>query len=194
MQGNSSAIKRRNPSAPARWLVNDGRLNYSSRRIRVPGGHNITKIKATLNKTIRVLDYGCGFGRDADEYNWERYDPIYFPEMPSGYFNHILCTYVLNTVNPIKHVDIIEDVLDKLTPGGSAYFTVRRDITEQKKGRGCIQYPVYLDDMKSIREISKYEIYKYCPNDSFKLWFEENNEGLSQLGHFEAMRRAWYRD
>ena len=25
-----------------------------------------------------VLDYGCGYGFDAEYYNWDKYDPYYF--------------------------------------------------------------------------------------------------------------------
>ena len=32
----------------------------------------------------RVLDYGCGFGFDADHFGWEAYDPHYRQKLPRG--------------------------------------------------------------------------------------------------------------
>ena len=36
----------------------------------------------------RVLDYGCGFGLDADHFGWEAYDPVLPPEAPGGTVRH----------------------------------------------------------------------------------------------------------
>ena len=33
----------------------------------------------------RVLDYGCGFGFDADHFGWEAYDPHYRQKVPDGF-------------------------------------------------------------------------------------------------------------
>ena len=47
----------------------------------------------------RVLDYGCGFGFDADHYGWKSYDPYYRPTLPEGQFDTIVCIAVINTLS-----------------------------------------------------------------------------------------------
>jgi hypothetical protein len=47
----------------------------------------------------RVLDYGCGFGFDANQFGWESYDPYYQPREPEGQFDTIVCTLVLNALS-----------------------------------------------------------------------------------------------
>jgi 2-polyprenyl-3-methyl-5-hydroxy-6-metoxy-1,4-benzoquinol methylase len=77
----------------------------------------------------RVLDYGCGRGGDADRLDCERWDPWWWPAMPEGKFDTILCTYVLNVLPADEEEDILEDIRDRLRAhGGKAYVTVRRDL------------------------------------------------------------------
>ncbi len=99
-----TAIARRRASAPARWLCRNPGL----------GG--------------RILDYGCGHGGDADNLDLESYDPHFAPTMPSGTFNVILCTYVLNTLPKAREQAILGDILDRLAERGVAYNTVRRNV------------------------------------------------------------------
>ena len=131
-----TAIKRNKPSAPMKWLHTNGYL------------------------IGRTLDFGCGRGMDAATYSLEAYDPYWCPDMPTGKFDTITCIYVLNTVPIDKSACIIEQIKDKLEPGGKAYFAVRRDFKKKKKGRGCIQRCVKLN-FPSIRKSSTYEIYEY---------------------------------
>ena len=56
------AIKRKNPSKASSILIN---------------------LKILDNN---VLDYGCGYGFDADFYSWEKYDPYYFDNFPTKNF------------------------------------------------------------------------------------------------------------
>src|SRR5262245_42444356 len=44
----------------------------------------------------RVLDYGCGFGFDADHFGWEAYDPHYRQKAPEGVFDTVVCNHVAN--------------------------------------------------------------------------------------------------
>lgn len=78
----------------------------------------------------RMLDYGCGRGYDAEFYGMDAYDPHYKPTPPTGKFDTITCTYVLNTL----HLKAVEEVLSKiknlLKKSGAAYIAVRRDIVE----------------------------------------------------------------
>jgi ATP adenylyltransferase len=122
VQGASTAIKRARPSGPARSLAEQSLLRG------------------------RCLDYGCGRGKDADTFNMERFDPHWAPQPPTGKFDTILCTYVLNVVPPQDVPNILRTIQDLLAPGGRAYLTVRRDLGGQdKKGRGTTQRHVELD-------------------------------------------------
>ncbi len=99
-----TAISRKTPSAPMTRLASDGRL------------------------VGRVLDYGCGKGRDADEYHTDRYDPHYSPGVPPGTFDTITCNYVLNVIEcSVARLAVLRDIHDRLTPNGTAYLTVRND-------------------------------------------------------------------
>ena len=74
MNAHKTAIARRGPSAPMKWLDAHGLI------------------------VGRTLDYGCGRGRDAETYGVERFDPHYAPAMPAGWFRTIVCNYVLNVI------------------------------------------------------------------------------------------------
>lgn len=99
-----TAIARNRPSAPARWLAQEGLLRG------------------------RLLDYGSGRGADARAYKMAAYDPHFAPERPAGRFDTVLCTYVLNVLpDRAEREAVLDDVLSLLRPGGSAYVTVRND-------------------------------------------------------------------
>jgi ATP adenylyltransferase len=100
-----TAIKRTRVSAPTRYLNSKGLL------------------------VGRVLDYGCGYGEDASEFGFEVYDPYFFPRMPRGKFDTIICNYVLNVVPENIQNWIVRDIERRLKPNGFAYITVRRDLT-----------------------------------------------------------------
>ena len=104
-----TAITRKGPSAPAKKLVKLGLVRG------------------------KVLDYGSGRGEDA---RWLRsqgfkvsaYDPHHGPKSkPSGRFDTVLVTYVLNVLPPREQLDVIKAARRLLTPGGRAYLTARTD-------------------------------------------------------------------
>lgn len=77
-----------------------------------------------------VLDYGCGRGKDAEELGADAYDPTFAPDPPTGMYDTILCTYVLNVVSEETEAQILGKIETLLKPGGAAYVTVRRDLPE----------------------------------------------------------------
>lgn len=109
-----TAISRRTASAPLRRLLKDGRI------------------------TGRVLDFGCGRGRDVEElvaqgYDAWGYDPHWSPERPEGTFDTVVCTYVLNVLPPEGARAVLDAIRLLLrSPTGTAYITVRRDLKEWK--------------------------------------------------------------
>jgi SAM-dependent methyltransferase len=98
-----TAIARSKPSAPTLFLKTNGDIKG------------------------KVLDYGCGRGRDCQFLECDGYDPHYRPEMPTGKYDTILCNYVLNVI-PSRKVrqQVLDKIEDLLAPDGSAYITVRR--------------------------------------------------------------------
>jgi len=102
-QCHRTAIARKKPSRPAKWLADH------------------------LCLRGRVLDYGCGRGFDALHYDLETYDPHGFPTLPPGKFDTIVCIYVLNIVSEREQAMIIQRIKHLLAPHGHAYFAVRRD-------------------------------------------------------------------
>jgi hypothetical protein len=76
----------------------------------------------------RVLDYGCGFGFDADYFGWEGYDPYHRPSEPAGVYDTILCTLVLNVLSRNNRAKVLSRVQSLLADSGHAYLAVSRNI------------------------------------------------------------------
>jgi diadenosine tetraphosphate (Ap4A) HIT family hydrolase len=80
-----------------------------------------------------VLDFGSGFGKDAEflrskNISCTNYDPHHSPEYPIVKFDSILWHYVLNVVLPEVEAEVLMSVSELLKPTGKAFFTVRRDL------------------------------------------------------------------
>ena len=137
-----TAIARNMPSVPARWL----------------SANNLLKGKC--------LDYGSGRGQDALTYNMDEYDPQFQPKFPTELYDAVTCTYVLNVVPYWIQEDIIKKVTALLNEGGTAYFSVRRDIPREGIQGNNLKdyyrqyYVTLLLPCVGIREISTYAIYK----------------------------------
>ena len=142
-----TAIKRTSLSVPTRYLLQ----------------HNLLK--------GRVLDFGCGYGFDTDElkrqgYDITGYDYYYRPEYPDGKFDTILCNYVLNVLEPYAQAEVMMNVTNLLAPTGTAFFAVRRDLTEEGFRLHAIhrQYTYQCNvrlPFQSLERNSSYELYQY---------------------------------
>lgn len=97
----------------------------------------------------RILDFGCGYGFDTDKlkrqgYDITGYDYYYRPEYPDGKFDTILCNYVLNVLEPYAQAEVMMNVTNLLASTGTAFFAVRRDLTEEGFRLHAIHRPVHL--------------------------------------------------
>jgi len=121
--------------------------------------------------TGRVLDFGCGVGADLDFLRVQGldvsgFDPYYAPAEPSGRYDTILCIYVLNVLLPEEQSHVLMAVSELLSPGGRAYFAVRRDVrrggfrTHAKYGCQVYQCNVVLP-YRSVFRNEYCEIYEY---------------------------------
>ena len=142
-----TAIKRTDLSAPVRYLLQ----------------HDLLK--------GRILDFGCGFGYDTDElkrrgYDITGYDYYYRTEYPEGKFDTIFCVYVLNVLEPYAQAEVMMNVSNLLSPKGTAYFAVRRDLKEE----GFRLHAIYREytyqcnvrlPFLSLDCNSSYELYQY---------------------------------
>lgn len=122
MNEHKTAIVRRKISSPARYLRDNGRL------------------------IGRTLDYGCGKGFDADTLGMEGYDPYYRSVQPTGTYDTITCTYVLNVIeDEAIRLDVLACIAERLSPGGTAYISVRADVKKDgHTSKGTYQADVRL--------------------------------------------------
>ena len=102
-----TAIGRTKISTPMRWLNSRG-----------------------LIQGWDILDYGCGRGFDADQFQMEKYDPHYFPNdaLLERKWDLIVCHYVLNVVSEPVAQHIMDKIESMLNAGGQAFITVRCDV------------------------------------------------------------------
>jgi 2-polyprenyl-3-methyl-5-hydroxy-6-metoxy-1,4-benzoquinol methylase len=138
-----TAAKRKRPSAPMRWLIENGHVKLAHRK-------------------GRILDYGCGRGTDADWYGFHAWDPAWRPAVPKGTFDAITCIYVLNVLPKVVEGPILKNIRGLLKPGGRAYVAVRRDVPRHRVTKNGLQRQVRLD-LPVLHEDAKFCIYEVRP-------------------------------
>ena len=131
------AIRRSTVSFAAEWLVREGHVMG------------------------RVLDFGCGFGFDADHYGWEAVDPYYRQQDLQGPFDTIICNHVVNMLTRASRKRTIHQIQGLLATEGVAFLIVPRNIpvTGKVALRKRIQNFVVLT-LPSVYADRKLEIYR----------------------------------
>jgi hypothetical protein len=127
----------------------------------------------------RILDYGCGFGFDADHFGWEAYDPHYRQKAPEDVFETIICNHVANMLTRSSRQKLFLDIVDLLAPQGKAYLSVSRKIpvTGKLAMRKRIQNYVVLT-LPSVFRDDDMEIYRLEPGRKFEDLTEEIEDRL----------------
>jgi SAM-dependent methyltransferase len=171
---------------------------YEERVAKIKGRHGFRFIKElggairreTVSKTARfldkhgllrgrVLDYGCGFGFDADHYGWEAYDPHYRQTLPDGQFDTIVCNHVANMLTRDSRQGLFRAILSRLAPEGKAYVSVARKVPKAGKIalRKRIQNYVVLT-LPSLFRDEELEIYRLEAGRDFDDRTQEIEERL----------------
>ena len=118
----------------------------------------------------RTLDFGCGYGFDADKNNWEKYDPYYFDNKIEGTYDTIVCINVISAVSSKIRKDILNNIQELLNENGKAYLSVPRNIPIKGKFSGYERRPqsYVILTLKSMYKDKKIEIYELNKKDKFK--------------------------
>jgi 2-polyprenyl-3-methyl-5-hydroxy-6-metoxy-1,4-benzoquinol methylase len=127
----------------------------------------------------RVLDYGCGFGFDADHFGWEAFDPHYRQNLPAGRFDTIVCNHVVNMLTRGSRRELFRAIQALLAPHGKAYVSVSRKIPRAGKIalRKRIQNYVVLT-LPSVFRDDELEVYRLEAASAFEDLTEEIEDRL----------------
>lgn len=128
----------------------------------------------------KILDFGCGFGKDVESLKDKNFDiigfdPHYFPNFPAEKFDTIICFYVLNVLFPEEQASVLMNVSKLLKDGGKAYFAVRRDI----KFEGF-----------STHKIHKKQTYQCNVKLPFKSVFKNENVEIYEYQHYTFLNKG----
>lgn len=117
LQPGKTAIPRQKPSPIARGLSDSGFI--------------------AGEKIQRVLDYGCGIGRDVEYYNsigcqgcgYDQHEPYGFTRQPTGTFDLVTCLFVLNVISTMAgRLLVCEKLLRYVKVGGIILVATRSPV------------------------------------------------------------------
>jgi len=145
-----TAIARKTPSVPLRWLLQKGLINPQQ----------------------RILDYGCGRGVDVEYLRSQGFKEVqgYDPYQPAWddprvlkikYYDVVLNFYVLNVLPPKYRSSVLQNIWRVLKDGGTAYIAVR-DVTESGFQRLSKELP---------RGWQRYEDGYITSRGTFQTWY-----------------------
>lgn len=135
---------------------------------------NPSKSAEILNKlnvlTTNVLDYGCGYGFDADVNGWDKYDPFYFDNYPTKLYTNIVCINVLNVVSSKIRKEIITNIQSLLEDGGISYLCVPRNVPVNGKFSGFERKPqnYVILSLHSIYKDKNIEVYELKKDSTYE--------------------------
>src|ERR1700722_10983970 len=117
----------------------------------------------------RVLDYGCGFGLDADHFGWEAFDPSYRHKLPEGRLDTLVRNQVANMLTRESPQRLLRAIQLLLAGQGRAYASVSRKIPRTGKiaMRKRIQNYVVLT-LPSVFNDDELEIYRLEADSVFE--------------------------
>ncbi len=110
------------------------------------------KSKKPDMKVNRILDYGCGKGRDLKYYEselncevkgWDPYEPFGFSQYPNGKYDIVTCVFVLNVVPEIaERYEIIKKALSYVKKNGFLLIATRsaKEINDKASKGGWKSY------------------------------------------------------
>lgn len=172
----------RNIALPYQWLfTQDKMLNFPARLKAEPG---------TCKTTLEILDYGCGRGQDAMRFNFQKYDPNWFPDSPwdpvrqEGRYDFIFCLYVLDVIMDREtRENVVNDIRRLLKPGGEAYIVNRCDVyasmEDGQTHRKTVDSSWELTRVEAAREYDCAEIYR---NFFFQVWVTGKEGAMTPPG------------
>lgn len=126
----------------------------------------------------RVLDFGCGWGFDADHFGWESFDPYYRPKKPTGTYDTIICISVINALSRNNRQRVLEQIQALLADNGRAFLAVPRDlpVTGKLGLHHSLQNYVVLRDLPTVYADEKLEVYELGKQST---WSDRTQEYLS---------------
>lgn len=103
-----------------------------------------------------VLDYGCGKGKDVELLGFEGYDPHFFPELPTKWYDTVTMNYVLNTITtPVNRMNAIKNAWHFVKEGGVLIVTARKTVevlNAAKKGNWPVLGDGYITGKKTFQK------------------------------------------
>lgn len=146
--------------------INSSDLSYKTARHRKTLSR---PMRYLLQKNLlvgSVLDYGCGFGFDAQFVGADGFDPYYQPDgIRKSSYNTITCIYVLNVLqDPSERLKTLCKIDSLLEPQGIAYIAVRNDKRSLLGTTSIGTWQGLLDDLPfpTLTKNSSFILYSYA--------------------------------